>query len=394
MDAQLPASAMDDAPSVEVDKTERQPPQAESSGDARSTGRRETIQADESSQGLSGGKQPKTAIDTLEHLIEHAYGRRGKALSLTPKIEKKIAQKAQLNDAEQSRLLQLAKRDVLLVVPRQLLLLSSGIDSSPALRLALISFVSNLMLRHSAFQDEGVQAVLRSIPEFDSAAEALLSVTAFTPPPGNGDEPPKGVELEALRHNAAQLFATWLAVNHGFNADELSSLLLQSVWLPAARELSDRNARLRALTEIEHAAGVGVACQRFRQQAIDARRHQDQAQREAMELNQRLAASEARLAETEEQRDALQTELLASRERFAAELEAILRQHAAEKTHLQHDLHQLRGRLVKRLTDSVDMLEVGLSALRKEPPRVLIMVERAEHVTDSLRAEIQGMSEE
>ena len=43
------------------------------------------------------------------------------------------------------------------------------------------------------------------------------------------------------------------------------------MWAPAARELADDNARLRALTEVEQPAGVGLACQRFRQQAIEAR---------------------------------------------------------------------------------------------------------------------------
>lgn len=76
------------------------------------------------------------------------------------------------------------------------------------------------------------------------------------------------------------------------------------------------------------------------------------------------------------------------------EMEALRRQHAVEKTHLQHELEQLRGRLVKRLTDSVDMLEVGLSALRRDTPRVPVMVERAEHVVDELRAEVQELREE
>jgi chromosome segregation ATPase len=107
-----------------------------------------------------------------------------------------------------------------------------------------------------------------------------------------------------------------------------------------------------------------------------------------------LSAAETQLSDTAEQLEAVQAELQALRESAAAEMTALRGQHADERTHLQHELEQLRGRLVKRLTDSVDMLEVGLSALRKDTPRVPVMVERAEHVVDALRAEVQELREE
>ena len=62
-----------------------------------------------------------------------------------------------------------------------------------------------------------------------------------------------------------------------------------------------------------------------------------------------------------------------------------------EITLLHHELEQLRGRLIRQLTDSADMLDVGLSALRKDAPRVPVMVERAEVVVDTLRAEVRRL---
>ena len=62
--------------------------------------------------------------------------------------------------------------------------------------------------------------------------------------------------------------------------------------------------------------------------------------------------------------------------------------------HLRHDLEQLRGRLVRRLDDGVGMLEVGLTALRNKTPRVDVMIERAEMVSDALRAEVKNLREE
>ena len=88
------------------------------------------------------------------------------------------------------------------------------------------------------------------------------------------------------------------------------------------------------------------------------------------------------LADTAQQLEAARAELLELR-----------RQHAIERVHLLHELEQLRGRMVHRLTDNIDMLEVGLTALRNKTPRIPVMLERAEHVVYSLRAEVQAMKE-
>lgn len=332
--------------------------------------------------------------ETLEQFIEYAYGRKGQRLSLKPKVEKQIAQSSRLEDAVLSRLLQLAKEDALLAVPRQILLRSQEVTGFPGLRSAMISFVSNVMLRHPVFGDAVVQGALRNLPEGLPPADALAKVAAFEPLREGDAEPLKGADLQELQHNAVRLFVTWLAVNRSLNSDELSSLLFQVIWQPAAQNLPDDNARLRALTDVRQAEGVGLACQRFRQQAIAARAQQDRSQREATDLREKLAAAEAKLTATRAQLEAVQGELRALQERSTAELDGLRRQHAVAMTHLQHELEQLRGRLVKRLTDSVDMLEVGLSALRKESPRVPVMLERAEHVVDALRDEIQELRED
>lgn len=338
--------------------------------------------------------RPKAEIETLEQYIEYAYGRRGQRAALKPQAERQAARSPRLDDAARSRLLDVARADVLLAVPRQLLLVSRDIQKFPALRAELISFVSTVMQKHPAFMEEEVQAFLHNITGGQLAIDAVSKLTEFTPVPGKDTDPLKYADLQTLRRNAVQLLVTWMAVNRGIDFDELSTLLFQALWLPAAREIPDDNERLRALTEIEHAGGVGVACQRFSQQATEARTQKDHAQREAAELRERLAESEARLALAEAQIDTLQTKLKLLEAKSRVEVELLRQQGSIEKTHLQHDLDQLRGRVVKRLTDSVDMLEVGLSALRKEAPRVPVMLERAEHVVDALQAEIRAMKEE
>lgn len=341
----------------------------------------------------STGK-PKAGIETLEQFIEHAYARKGQRVSLKPKIEKLIAQNPRLDDEAMSRLLALAAGDTLLTVPRQLLLLTRDIIWLPALRAALSSFVEKVMLQHAAFSNAEVQAALHNLPEAPAAVQALTAVMEFSPGEVEGKDSLKGTELQTLRRNAANLFVTWLANNRGMNIDELAALLFMGVWQPAARELTNDNARLRALTEVEHTAGVGLACLKFHQQANESHILQEQAQRQANDLRERLAESERRRSTAEEQRDALEAELNALRAQTTAEFAELKRKHAEERTHLHHGQEQLGGRLVRRLDDAVETLEVGLSALRNKTPRVEVMLERAELVVDALRAEIKNLREE
>ena len=111
-------------------------------------------------------------------------------------------------------------------------------------------------------------------------------------------------------------------------------------------------------------------------------------------MRERLAETDAQKLLVEEQRDALGEELRALRESTAAEIAELRRQHDVECTHLRHDQEQLRGRLLRRLEDGVEMLDVGLTALRNKTPRVEVMMERAEHVVDALRAEMSNLREE
>jgi hypothetical protein len=338
----------------------------------------------------ASGKQ-KQNIETLEQFIQYAYARKGQRVTLNSKVERLIAQNPRLDDGALSRLKVLAEADTLLAVPRELLLLSREIEGLPALRAAMNSFVSTVMLRHTVFANADVQAALRNLPEAPPASEALVTVLAYAQAEVEGKDALKPADLQALRRNAAHLLATWLAGSRGLNADDIASLLFQAMWAPAARELGNDNARLRALTEVEQPGGVGLACQRFRQQAIEARTAQDRAQHEAGALRRQVAELDANHQRVQSELEAAQAELTALRESTAAELGELRKHHEIERVHLRHGQEQLRGRLVRSLEESLEMLEVGLTALRNKTPRVEVMVERAEHVVDALRAETTNL---
>jgi len=360
------------------------PPQNENSAGAVETPQKDVGKA----------KASKAEIETLEQFIEYAYSRKGQRVTLKSKVEKQLAKNSRLDEAAQARLFSVAAADALLAVPRQLLLVSREVEGYPALRGALRSFVSALMLQHPVFADPEVHAALSNVPDAPSVDAILKKVAGYTPAVEEGKEALKPAELQALRGNAINLLAVWLANARGLGVSELAALLYKSMWLPAVLELSDDNARLRTLTEIEQVTAVGLACQQFVEEANEARRLQTHAQQSADEMSAKFAEVEKDRYQFEEQRDALQAELAALRDHSTEEMAELRRQHEVEGTHLRHDHDQLRGRLVRRLADNIEMLEVGLTALRNKTPRVEVMLERAEHVLEALQAELKNLKEE
>lgn len=357
-------------------------------------------QGEEAASAQRGAKaskpaKPKPDIETFEQFIEYAYRRRGQPAKLESKVKQAIAKHPDLDEAAIGRLLILINADTLLAVPRQILLASKESSGVPLLRGALTDFVAMVMLRHPAFAPEGVRAALRNLPGAPLPAEALATVAAYTPADVPGSEPPKPADLKELRRNATHLLATWLAMHRGVSLDDLANQLFHALWEPAARDLVDDTERLRALTDVEDIAGVGVAAQRYRQQLAEARSEREKALREAGALSQRVDdliaqkdAAQAQLLERTGELDALRTS-------SSQELEALRNAHSAGRMQQGHEFESLRGRLVQRLEESIEMLDTGLSALRKETPtpRVSVMVQRAEVVLDALRSELSSLRE-
>ena len=57
-----------------------------------------------------------------------------------------------------------------------------------------------------------------------------------------------------------------------------------------------------------------------------------------------------------------------------------------EVAHLEDDLEKVRGDTIRVLTAEIRMLGDGLHALKKDPPKVHVMIDHAERSRDSLIA--------
>lgn len=340
-------------------------------------------------------KKPKPEIETLEQYISYVYSRKGQRVALSSKVERQIAENLRLNDEAMLRLLAIAAADEWLAVPRELLLISRDVVGFPALREAFSSFVMNVMLNHPAFDSESLKATVRYLPDAPSTFEALATLLKWQPAPkkdrSGKDVAFKPAEVESGRNNAVNLLVTWFYCHRSLSLEELAGLLMQVSWQESGRSLETDVAKLRALTALDDSAVLGWLGHRWRQQMMDARNAQAHAQSELESTRAQVEALQVQFNQLTIDlfdRDAQLTNL---REKSANALAELETNHAAEKMHLSHEIESLRGRLVRRLQESTEMLEVGLSALRSNTPNINVMVQRAEQVIDALRSELKSL---
>lgn len=339
------------------------------------------------------GVKPKVEIETFGQFIAHAYGMKGRKVALKSKVERAIAQDPKLTFDEMDRVGQLVKEDTVLAVPRQLLLAARAVQGFPALRAALRGFVKDVLLGHPFFSQPGVEAALRNLDHAPSPAEVLKVLAGSDKQllPADAENGMKAPELEQLRLNAVNCMAVWLADVKSLSVPALSDALFLALWRPRATELEHETARLRALTEIEELAGVGLVCEEYRRQAAEKLSQAEMATREAAALRERVQRLEQQLSEAQQTVESQVAAKEASEAAHAAALAEIKASAETEAAHLRDDFELLRTRVLRRLKADVDLLELGLEALRRPEPKVHVMMDSAERVADALRKELKNL---
>lgn len=334
-------------------------------------------------------KKSQKDINDLVDFIAYAYSRKGQRLSLKPKDEKAIRERPKLDDESRRKLLDLAKEDVLLAVPRQILLAVRNIVGF-SIKREVQDFVRDVLNRHPAFSIPELEGVLNNLGHAPDPKSALaaLSETDYSKFPELAKEKPLiPKDYEALRVNAIYSLAVWFSETRELSPERLSRYLFEVLWQPKTLAAKDDTARLQMITDIRDLSGVGIACMSFKQQADQQMRIADSAKRAEETVLKRLRSLESSYEEL--QRD------LEDRDRKIAELHKTLEKekqtHEHTRMHLSDDLEHLRSRFLRRLKAEVTLLDEGLHALRRDPPKIRVMEDHAERVLDGLKREIKEL---
>lgn len=334
------------------------------------------------------GKGPR--IESLEQFITHAYSLKGRPITLKSTLERTLATQGKLPADARLRLLGLSDGDVNLQVNRQLLLVARGITAYPTLRGELREYAGEVLLRHSAFSRPELQACIRNLPGAPPIGDAfalLLEPESGALSSGSGKRRVKASSANDLKQGTAYCLAVWLAETRGTSTVALGDALFKALWVPAAGRIHDDIGRLRAVTEIRDLAGVGVACIGFSERASEQTRVAVAAEREALRALDELAGLRAAIAALEEtiaERD----QALAMAKKHIDELRI---QHETEMIHGRDDHERLRTRILRRLKADIALLEDGLTAIRRDTPKIHVMDDHASRVADALRQELRQL---
>lgn len=338
-----------------------------------------------SKDGSKGSKQGKP--QSLADLIRAIYTRKRLSLNLSQSDKRLIRSRPKLEPEECDRLLQLAISDKTLERTRELMLLIMEFSDTPSVAKQLHEFSRNVLRRHPAFSSRSLAEILGNHPDGgneDYAVRALTSQNFTSLPWPEETAALKKKKSQQCQVNALYCFLLWLKENKGVSLEWILSQLQSRVWGPLTRHHRTDSAILKALMNTLDTTGVAVMFSVLErkvadcnQQMEDARIAQEQAANRAKDLEAHLNRLMKQLDTAKDQLEVLSENIVNTK-----------RSHENEMAHMRNDHETLKGRVLRCLREELLLLDDGLQALRRDPPKVHVMLDHAERVIDGLKREV------
>lgn len=293
--------------------------------------------------------------------------------------------------SERDELFVLALSDRTLDRTRQLMLIGTSLDA-PVVAGQIGEFAREVLRHHPAFKSEALAGVLENLPEAateDGAVQALTSQDYSALRWLEANEPMKKKEREQCKANAVHCLLLLFWSTRGTSVERIQRHLQSGLWTPAARQYKTDRDRLRAFITTRDPAAAALTYELLEKRAIEhsrraeaARRSEESAAGLASQLEEQLASVAKRLAATQ-----------AEVHRIATELQETRETHKSAEAHWKDDYEQLRGQVLRRLKEELSLLDEGLHALRRDPPKVHVMLDHAERAIDGLKREMERLRE-
>ena len=352
---------------------------------------------DDSKRGRSTRRK---RIGSVADLIGGWYGNAKKKTPKAPTKAELHAMSAawRVDETQERHLVELASADRTLDKTRQLLLLVVGMQEG-SVASTLQRFAGLVLQKHPVFHTPSFTTIFGNTNAASNAGDVFgeRDVTKLIHLVMGNElrllftveelgQKRKG-ELARCRHNAVCCTLIWLYLTGRIRLGRAVDYVREHIWAPAVGERTTESEMLRTVMGARDVAAAGVASAlleaRLRDQAASlsaARTAEGRATERARNADARLTEVSAQLAEARETNGVLKGQL--ERER---------RVRAEEASAWTDEYQQLRGGVLRRLREEVSMLEDGLRALKRDPPKVSVMVDHGERVLDSLRREMERL---
>lgn len=342
--------------------------------------------------GLTQGAPERTSSSppqTLEEFIIAAYRATARKVSLKPKALAALHPPPELPESLYTSLAPVIESASGLTVTLELLLLLSRFKGELRLRSLLANFIGRCLRAHPAFASSPeLQAVLANQPEAAPPRSALrLLAERKTPVPADQNSKVQNRSESAERHTAIACLALWMHETRDYSLEAMTQDLHAVLWEHAAERLKDESAQLRALLTKPMLHSLGLVGRTFRRLADEQRTAADNARKAESHARARVESLSSELERATSVVRFHETRIRA----IESELVALRSQRAIDLSHAVDDQARLRGRISRLLTDASTLLEEGLHALRREPPKTAVMDDHAERALAALKGELRNL---
>lgn len=330
--------------------------------------------------------------EDLQSFVTLAYARKGQRIGMKKKVAIAIAQGPPPDDAVWARIQDLARNDVLLAVPKQMLLAAiPNKGTSRAWSQVLEACLAALRVHPAS--SELVPMLLSASGGSDKVDGLLDQATAFRfgtiPRPGS-TKPLSASHVAVLRANVTGTVALWMVAVWGVASQTVLRSLHERVWSTESRRASAMTEAWRRILDVRDPSALGLACDAYVSEADHARRDADAARASEAAAQRRMADLEATLAQLKAQVDqerSTNEDLRRAATQASRDAEAAL-------SHARDDYERLRTRVLRRLIREVELLDEGMLAIKREPPKVHVMTDHGDRALSGLREEIKALHRE
>lgn len=366
-----------------MNETERLEPDSADGAGQPDTPRTRTEERDPSRKGAK--RKAKAPMGSVAHLIRTNYESKAGVRTLRRADVRAILSGPRLEETDRIELMELARADMTLQQTKQILLLSVR-SGAPKIANDLREFGRQVLAAHPLFQGMAMKEGLANPQSIamDTAVSTLVSTDAKGMN-AHGEKPMPSAQIERIRTNAIHCLVLLLRTSQRISLPRIQRCLQRHLWAPKARRHQTENQKLEALITTRDPTAAAVTFALLDDEAVmqgqkaeAATRGEQRAQTRAQRLQQQVAELERRLRQTE-----------VEREESRVQLGEAQQAHAANDARWRNDYETLKGRTLNRLIEESSLLEEGLHALKREPPKVQVMIDHAERAIDGLKREAE-----
>jgi hypothetical protein len=254
----------------------------------------------------------------------------------------------------------------------------------------IIEFAREVLQNHPAFKAGSLAGVLGNLPEAakeDRAVQLITSQDYASLSWPEGSKPMQKKECQQCKANAVHCLLLLFQVKRRTSIERVHRYLQTSLWASNARHHKSEAEKVRALITTQDPLAAAITYELLEKQALEQSQRAEVASKAAERASVHASKLERELAGLEERHAATQEKL----GRLTKELKEAIQAHEDAKAHWKNDYEQLRGQVLRRLNNELSLLDDGLHALQRDPPKVHVMLDHAERAIEGLKTEMKRL---